>query len=83
MSSSSQEYVEQLLDRIDSVQSGDVHINAVCTLHPDALGQAAGHVAHQVRVVGAGPQAPDDAEQENARGPASAGGGINDGPRHP
>jgi len=39
--SSSQEYVEQLLDRIDSVQSGDVHINAVCTLHPDALGQAA------------------------------------------
>jgi amidase len=34
----SQEYVEQRLARIGSV---DVHTNAVCTLHPDALGQAA------------------------------------------
>jgi amidase len=33
----SREQVEQLLDRIDTV---DVHINAVCTIHPDALGQA-------------------------------------------
>lgn len=35
---SSREQVERLLDRIESV---DVHTNAVCTLHPDALGQAA------------------------------------------
>ncbi len=41
MQTTSQEYVEQLLDRIGSVQSGDAHVNAVCTLHPDALGQAA------------------------------------------
>ena len=34
---SSREQVEQLLDRIDTV---DVHTNAVCTIHPDALGQA-------------------------------------------
>ena len=33
----SREQVEQLLDRIDTV---DVHTNAVCTIHPDALGQA-------------------------------------------
>jgi amidase len=33
----SREQVEQLLDRIDTV---DVHTNAICTLHPDALGQA-------------------------------------------
>ncbi len=34
---SSRDHVERLLDRIESV---DVHTNAVCTLHPDALGQA-------------------------------------------
>ena len=33
-----QEYVEQLLDRVETV---DVHINSVCTLHPGALDQAA------------------------------------------
>jgi amidase len=33
----SRDQVERLLDRIESV---DVHTNAVCTLHPDALGQA-------------------------------------------
>jgi amidase len=33
----SQEYVEQLLDRVETV---DVHINSVCTLHPGALDQA-------------------------------------------
>ena len=33
----SREQVERLLDRIDTV---DVHTNAVCTLHPDALDQA-------------------------------------------
>ena len=33
----SREQVEQLLDRIDTV---DVHVNTVCTIHPDALGQA-------------------------------------------
>lgn len=34
---SARDEVERLLDRIDSV---DVHTNAVCTLHPDALAQA-------------------------------------------
>jgi amidase len=34
----SQEYVEQLLDRIDTV---DVHTNAICTLNPGALDAAA------------------------------------------
>ena len=33
----SRDHVERLLDRIESV---DVHTNAVCTLHPDALDQA-------------------------------------------
>jgi amidase len=33
----SQQHAERLLDRIDTV---DVHTNAVCTVHPDALGQA-------------------------------------------
>lgn len=33
----SQQHVEQLLDRIERV---DVHTNAVCTLHPDALTRA-------------------------------------------
>ncbi|GAB3764047.1 amidase [Nocardioides ginsengisegetis] len=33
----SREAVEELLDRIETA---DVHTNAVCTLHPDALGQA-------------------------------------------
>ena len=36
MPTTSQEYVEQLLDRIDTV---DAHTNAVCTPNPDALGQ--------------------------------------------
>jgi amidase len=36
--SSSQEHVEQLLDRIETV---DVHINAICTPHLEALEQAA------------------------------------------
>lgn len=34
----SQEHVEQLLDRVETV---DVHINAVCSLHPGAVDQAA------------------------------------------
>ena len=34
----SQQHVEQLLDRIETV---DVHTNAICTLHPGALDQAA------------------------------------------
>jgi amidase len=34
---SARDRVERLLDRIESV---DVHTNAVCTLHPDALAQA-------------------------------------------
>ncbi len=38
MPTTSQEYVERLLDRVDTV---DVHTNAVCTLHPDALDHAA------------------------------------------
>lgn len=41
MTTPAQEYVERLLDRIDQVQAGENHVNAVCTRHPDALGQAA------------------------------------------
>ncbi len=37
MPQTSQEHVEQLLDRIETV---DVHTNAICTLHPVALDQA-------------------------------------------
>ena len=35
---SAQEEAERLLDRLETA---DVHTNAVCTLHPDALAQAA------------------------------------------
>ncbi len=33
-----QEHVEQLLDRVETV---DAHVNSICTPHPDALAQAA------------------------------------------
>jgi amidase len=49
---SSVEQVEQLLDRIETV---DVHTNAVCTLHPDALGQAAGRDREAADGRGRGP----------------------------
>jgi amidase len=48
----SQERVEQLLDRIETI---DVHTNAVCTLHPEVLDQARARDAEAADGRGRGP----------------------------
>ena len=50
MPQTAQDATEQLLDRVASV---DVRTNAVCTLHPDALAQAARSTRRRPRVAAA------------------------------